>query len=357
MQIIDHSSDAFQMTVENPAMRAYLQRYPFLIGPDKAMNELARKAIFDGLASRNRVPSPTAVRRLQPQETRLTAGQMDRLIRIMDESQVPQAVRAEMIDDYAWEANLVPLETKSALVLGCADGTELMFLRAVLPDAKITALDYQDEIPPARKRAIDVRFLQGDMNALIASFGQEFDLVSSNHTLEHLYTPNEVLTTLAGLLKPHGALISTLPMDAMEGSPFLSKVKQAAKRKSIHPLDVVYLDAGHPWKTNPVDLAVTLQEVGFERPQLYQRQQHLSRYANFGETRFKAQFAFGMVLHAIFFGLPRTVAKAVLAGTPQRLFGRGLLAAERRIWFGSNLLKNRYTQEACVLARKNSSAT
>src|ERR1700747_3210104 len=51
--------------------------------------------------------------------------QMNRLLRIMDESGVPRAARAEMIDDYGWEANLVPPETKDALVLGCADGTEL----------------------------------------------------------------------------------------------------------------------------------------------------------------------------------------------------------------------------------------
>jgi SAM-dependent methyltransferase len=356
MEILDQSNDAFQMTVENPDMRAYLQRYPFLIGPDSAMNELGRQAIFDGLASRNRVRVATAIRRLRPEETQLTAEQMDRLHRIMDESGVPQEVRAFMIDDYAWEAKLVPPETKSALVLGCADGTELMFLRAVLPDASITAVDYQDEIPAARKRALNVRFLQGDMNALIASFGQEFDLVSSNHTLEHLYTPNEVLTTLAGLLRPHGALISTLPMDGMEGSPFLDKVKKAALKKSVHPLDIVYMDAGHPWKTNPTDLDVTLQEAGFERPQIYQREQHLSRFRALGETRFKAELAFGRALHAVFYGWPRSIAKAVLAGTPQRLFGRGLLAAERRVWFGTNQLKNRFTQEACVLARKNSSA-
>lgn len=84
-------------------------------------------------------------------------------------------------------------------------------------------MDYQDQIPVARKRAFSVRFFQGDLNTLIRSFGQEFDLISSNHTLEHLYTPNEILTTLADLLQPHGALISTIPIDGMEGSPFLGK--------------------------------------------------------------------------------------------------------------------------------------
>jgi SAM-dependent methyltransferase len=356
MQILDLSSDAFQLTVEDSAMRLYLQRFPFLMGPDSRMNELGRQAIYNGLALRNRQRVATAVHRLMPQETQLTAEQMNRLLRIMDESGVPQAARAEMIDDYGWEANLVPPETKDALVLGCADGTELMFLRAVLPDTNITALDYEDQIPEARKQAIRVRFLQGDMNALLATFGQEFDLISSNHTLEHLYTPNEVLTTLAGLLRQHGALISTLPMDGMDGSPFLEKVKATVKEKTAHPLDVVYLDAGHPWKTNPTDLDLTFQEVGFERPLLYQRQLHLSRFASFGERRFKAQLAFGRALHTLFFGLPRSIAKVLFSTNPPRIFCRVLLGLERRVWFGSNNLKNRYTQEVLVLARKNSAA-
>jgi hypothetical protein len=207
-----------------------------------------------------------------------------------------------------------------------------------------------------RKRVTGVRFFKGDMNALLASFGQEFDLISSNHTLEHLYTPNEVLTTLAGLLRPHGALISTLPMDAMDGSPFLEKVKTATLRKTAHPLDVVYLDAGHPWKTNPADMDATMREVGFDRPKFYQRQMHLSRYAAFGEKRFKAQLAFGKILHSIFFSGPRSLTKMVFSNNPPDLLNRCLLAAERRVWFGANILKNRYTQEVLVLARKDSAA-
>lgn len=352
MQVIDRSKDAFELTIRDPAIRAYLQRYPFLIGPDAQMNERGRRAINDGLAARSSTGTGTAVTRLLPHETQLTELQVNRLRRIMDASEVPESARAEMVDDFGWEAKLVPPETKDVLVLGCGDGTELMFLRAVLPEAKITALDYQDQVPESRKRATGVRFMQGDMDALLADFGPQFDLISSNHTLEHLYTPDTILATLAGLLGEGGALISTLPMDGTDGSPFLAKVKQAARNKTSHPLDVVYLDAGHPWKTNPTDLDETLRRAGFERPLLYQRQQHLSRYAGFGERRFKAEMAVGKVLHGCFFGGPRSLAKVLLSEKLQKIFGRGLLAAERRMWFGTNQLKNRYTQEVLVLARK-----
>jgi SAM-dependent methyltransferase len=356
MYILDESKDAFQLTVQDAAMRLYLQRFPFLMGPDSSMNELGHRVIYDGLKPRNRQQVATPIHRLMPKETELAAEEMKRLLRIMDESKIALSERTGMVDDYGWEANLVPRETKAALVLGCADGRELMFLRAVLPDATITALDYEDQMSEALKRAVGVRFFQGDMNALLESFGREFDLVSSNHTLEHLYTPNEVLTTLAGLLRENGALISTLPLDGMDGSPFLEKVKAAAAKKTAHPLDVVYLDAGHPWKTNPADLEMTFQEVGFERPLIYQRAMHLSRYASFGPTRFKAELALGSALHAVCFGWPRSIAKMLFSKNPPRFFARVLLGMERRMWFGSNNLKNRYTHEVLVLARKSSAA-
>lgn len=353
MQTMDQNHDAFQLTVEEPAIRAYLQRYPFAMGPDVAMNARCRRAIYDNLSIRQHDRRAAAsVVRLKPHETQLSVEQMGRLEKVMNESEVPQAVRANMISDYGWEANLVPLDRKNVLVLGCGDGTELMFLRAVLPEAKITALDYTDSVSSACKQATGVRFFQGDMNALLAGFTQEFDLISSNHTLEHLYTPNEVLMTLAGLLLPHGILVSTLPMDGMAGSPFLQKVEDAATRKTAHILDVVYLDAGHPWKTNPDDLNATLQETGFEQPHLYQREQHLSRVTPGDEKRLKSELALGVTLHTIFFGWPRSFAK-LLSKNPPALFSKGMLAAERRVWFGANRLKNRYTQEVLILARKN----
>jgi SAM-dependent methyltransferase len=352
MQIIESSHDAFQLIVRDPATRAYLQRHPFLMGPDPAMNASCREVILKGLSSRNREKTPTVITRLPPGETQLTEEQMYRLHQIMDNAKIPPAMRAGMIDDYAWEANLVPRYSRDVLVLGCADGPELMFLRAVLPNATITAVDYEDSIPQATQEAVGVRFFHGDMNAILANFGQEFDLISSNHTLEHLYTPNEILALLATLLRKGGALISTLPMDGMEGSPFLKKIKKVVSTKTVHPLDVVYLDAGHPWKTNPADLVATMQETGFQHPFLYQRQRHLSRAIPFGEVGFRAKLAIGRTLHAVFFACPRSLMKIIFRRSAPRIINRCLLGAERRVWFGSNLLKNIFTQEIVVLAYK-----
>lgn len=351
MKKFDQTHDSFRLLVQDAAIRSYLQHYPFANGPDRILNAKCYKIICDQLTIRNHGQAATIVQ-LTPNETRLTGAQMARLERIMDEAELPSEVRPKLIDDYAWEANLVPLNTKNALVIGCGDGIELIFLRAVLPEAKIVALDYDDFMSPAMKRAIGVSFLQGDFHALLAGFGQEFDLISSNHTLEHLYNPEEELVTFAGLLLNNGALISTLPMDAMPGSPFLEKVTDTATRKTLHILDVVYLDAGHPWKTNAVDLNATLLEAGFDQPKLYQRREHLSRAVAGGKKRLKARLLIDKALHTFFFALPRWFAKVLFPNNPPGVISRVLLGIERRTWFGTNNLKNRYTQEVLVLANK-----
>ncbi|HEY0264351.1 MAG TPA: class I SAM-dependent methyltransferase [Granulicella sp.] len=334
-------------------MRAYLQRYPFVMGPDKKMNALSRQAIQEGLKPRAPGTSQATVTRLLPDETHLTGDEMRRLQQIMDASMIPLSSRAGMIDDFAWEANLGPRHSSDVLVLGCGNGIELMFLRAVLPEARITAIDYSRSLSGAIEQATGVRFFQGDMNDLLAGFGQEFDLISSNHTLEHLYEPNELLTILAGLLREGGSLISALPMDGMAVSPFWDEVRNATANRPIHPADMVYLDAGHPWKTNPTDLVTTIQASGFEKPSLYQRQEHLSRYAKLGEERFRKQMEQGKLLHRIFFNPPRALLKLLFPNSMPEILNRCLLAAERRVWFGTNNLKNRYTKEIFLFARKN----
>jgi hypothetical protein len=52
--------------------------------------------------------------------------------------------------------------------------------------------------------------------------------------------------------------------------------------------------------------------------------------------------------------MKRKTAAAILlfSKNPPRIFCRVILGMERRVWFGSNNLKDRYTHEVLVLARK-----
>ncbi len=239
MHRVHRNQNAVLLALNDPSIRSYLQRYPFATGPNEVLNELCRQAICENLTIRRREQATTQLRRLTRSQTQLTAEQSDRLERLMDEEMIPRSIRVRMIEDFGWEAALIPIETKDVLVIGCGDATEVVFLRAVLPDATITALDYRDEISSARKKSTGVKLIEGDLQVLLPLFGQEFDLVSSNHTLEHLYAPDEVLAAIAKLLRPNGALISTLPLEGMDNNPFLDRAKEVALKKAVHPLDCI----------------------------------------------------------------------------------------------------------------------
>ena len=343
-------SRGYQIRVDDPALQAYLQRYPFASGPDAAKNAAGREAILQGLRVRPAGNEPRQVL-LRADETALAAPESERLQALFARLGMEPSQRQTLVEDFGWEANLVPRTAKRALILGCGNGMELLFLRAVLPEASIVAVDYYDSVAEPVKEAVGLRFIEGDMNAHLQALRAEYDLVMSNHTMEHFYTPDETIGTLFGLLAPGGVLIATLPMDAKPGSPFLGRVRRTATKKRAKPLDLVFLDSGHPWKTTPADMEGTLRRAGFAEVTVYQRGEHLSRPVKGSEARYRRGRLVGLALHAAVFRLPRALGRVLPAGLQAR-FSKVLLAVERRVWFGSNNLKNRYTEEALVYATK-----
>lgn len=347
-------SCAYQMRIVDTDLQAYLQRWPFGTGPDPARNLAGCEAIRKTLQVRQTGNTRPKVVLLSAEQARLQVQESQRLHDIFRILKFDETRQRTLNNDFAWEANLVPRSARKVLVIGCGDGMELLFLRAVLPEASITAIDYHDSLTPEVKATVALAFLEGDFDQHLHSLAGDYDLIFSNHTLEHFYTPDERIQTLHGLLAPGGSLISTLPVDANPGSPFLNKVERmmtAAKR--FHPLDLVFLDAGHPWKTNPVDLNRTLHDAGFSHVRIYQRAQHLSRFVAGGRLRLETGKRVGLALHALFFGIPRTLAKLLLVEKALTGICRIQLALERRVWFGSNNLKNRYTEEVSIRATKS----
>jgi len=344
---------AFQMPIEDGAMQAYLQGHPFAMGPDAAMDERCKDAIRREFGRRPVGSDDGSTVRLKPDEALLNAEALERVKELMDRAGISVKARDGMINDFGWEAERVPRGSKELLVLGCGDGVELMFLRAVLPEVRITAVDYYDNVKPALKEAVGLTFFGGDINKILDGLEPKYDLVFSNHTLEHLYTPDKMLAKIFGLLVAGGALVSTLPMDAMPGGAHAGKLAAiAGSGGEIHPLDYVYLDAGHPWKTNPADLRATFQRAGFAKVELFQRAEHLSRYVAATEKEFRAGLERGLRWNAAVFGTIRGLLKAVYPRSAPRGVVRLILAADRRVWFGVNTLKNKYSQEACVRAVK-----
>lgn len=345
------SNVAFYMPIEESAMQAYLQRYPFAVGPDEAMNSRGRAMAAERLALRPE-RAPVGTKRLTPVEATAPAEVQARLLALMNEAEIPEKARAGYINDFEWEVNLLPAGKKDVLVIGAGDGIELLFLRAAMPDANLTAVDYGDSAKPALKKAVNVRYFVGDMRAILEGMQEKFDLAFSNHTLEHLYLPDHILGVVSGLLREDGALVSTFPMDAIEGTPFIPEMLEIVKQKTVHPVDFVMIDSGHPWKTNPGDVDATFQGAGFKKVEMYQREQHLGRYFAGNEEELRKEAAEHLQKNARVFGTLRRIVKMIFPKNPPTLVTRMVFAAERRTSYGVNGIKNRYAQEVCVVAYK-----
>jgi SAM-dependent methyltransferase len=353
----ERTAPGIQIRITDPELQAYLQRYPFATGPDETINRYVASIIAENIFFRE-AGTPAETRLLSPDETRLPTPEQGRVQELFAKVGMSAADQRVHINDFEWEANLVPRDAKNVLVIGCGDGIELLFLRAVLPEAQITAIDYHDSLLPGILDAAEVTLLVGDMHVHLRTLLPVYDLIFSNHTLEHLYDPDLTLAVLASLLKSGGHMLSVLPMNGQTGSPYLERVHRLVEQRSstvarrIPMLDFVYLDFGHPWKTNPADISATLLRAGFEDIDIFQRRDHLCRPTEASRAELKRKRKFAVFLNTAIFGPIHFVAKTLFpGGAPLRL--RSLIfAIERRLPFGANRSSNAFTEEALFVCRR-----
>jgi len=349
----DLSTRALEMRIKEPELQAYVQRYPFASGPDESLNRRGRAAALAGLALRP--PTPTVLpTQLTLAASALPPEQESIARRLMTQIGISAAMQDTHVDDFGWEANLVPRTAKSVLVMGCGDGIELIFLRAVLPHARLTAVDYYNSLLPGLAEAVGVELHQGDLSVLLPSLPSAFDLVYSNHTMEHLFDPEKTLRTLAALLVPGGCLVSVFPMHGSPGSPWADFARRVAAesqtaKRPVHPIDFVSLDLGHPWKSNAGDVVRTFESTGFRNVELFQRQGHLSRALQRASGVYESERRRQMLLNRWLLAPTRWMIRHLFPArhTPNFVV-RLWFALERRVPFGTNTVMNRYTDEVLV---------
>jgi SAM-dependent methyltransferase len=235
------------------------------------------------------------------------------------------------------------------LVLGSATCREAIFVRARLPEARIVCADFVDRRLPSIESALRIRFHQGDFHDLLERWQGEFDVVFSNHVLEHLFDPEHTLRLIRRALRPGGVLVSALPLDGQRGAPF----SQMLNRKRLHALDMCAVDVAHAWKTNVSDLRRALSEAGFADLTFSGR----DRFFAHAGKRFSSRASFerrrrqGMLLNRLLFASLRGVLKRLVPDDAPRLLTRVVFGLEQRLWFGSNRLKNAFSIECLLVAR------
>jgi ubiquinone/menaquinone biosynthesis C-methylase UbiE len=345
----EESFPGILIRITDPELQIYLQNYPFASGPDIETNRRCRQAIIANLEIRP-CGGPASLTIMQGDQKTLTQEETFRIQTLMEKAGLNYQEKQKLLREYVWKMAVIPRDAKNVLVIGCGIGDELLFIHTVLPDATITAVDFEEKLRPTIKNLINVNFIRRNVNDLCNDILPSFDLIFSNHVLEHMYNPDAILRFFAQV---SNSLVATLPMDGAQDAVFAKWVLKVIRQKPrLHPTDFIMIDAGHPWKTNQNDLKNTLSNAGYTDIQFYLRSDHIAREFEGGEDSFKIKKLIGSCLNTMIFGTMRNILKILFPTTLPKIFLKIFFGLENRLWFGSNRLKNMFTPEVLIVANK-----
>jgi SAM-dependent methyltransferase len=343
-EIVDQGQPAYEVRVPDNQLRVYMQTQT-LAGPQQPRAYLqCAKSFREHFVQRPRELSTSlgTLVELENSEAQPSAEFNSAIRRLFEDLSFDKEESERLIGDIAWKFEYLPHGQENVLSVGCGGGAELIFLRARYPNSKITAVDYKMYVKGG-KRLLDllnVEFIEGDVFNVIDQLsyrGDRYDLIFSNHVIEHFYEPDQAIARLCRLLRSDGVFSAGLPLDAYPFSDLLARKSKAPL--SIHALDLNWLDLRHPWKTNEPDLAATLRRSGLGEIVIYRRAFHTSTTQPITVEECRERERRGRRIHAVLMQPVVMALKAIFGPTPPRRIARLLFALDRRLWFGLYRLK------------------
>jgi SAM-dependent methyltransferase len=352
---------AYHTPITSGTLRFYSQAQ-VLAGPENPERfgqavEAFRRAFSERPVARP-LTSPGTLVELEQEDTDGTPPWRQTVVSTFEALGYDRGEIRRLLTDYEWKVRQLADRHDRILSVGCNRGDELVFLRARYPDAKITALDYPQ--PGGMDRIVDrvgCDFIAGEIFDSLAEFrrkGRSFDLIFSNHVIEHLFDPDREIGSMAGLLRQGGEFSAGVPLDAYPHQALLAK--KAKRPDLIHALDINWLDPRHPWKTNELDLATTLGNAGLEDVKIYRRLHHTSRPYPISLEGCRRREKKGALFYSLLVAPVVFALKGCFGRNPPRFIARMVFAADRRLWFGRYRLKCDVQPEVFVAASKGQGA-
>jgi len=354
-EICQSAVPAYETPVADPEIRFRVQVVDSVSNYHKRWLRPAFKSFGESFKRRPSPPDGTLghLVELEGPDAEPEAGLQAAAQQTMDLFGFIKPFSASYIGDFCWKVQRLPPNLSNILAVGCGRGAELIFLRARFPKSRIMALDYT--APKGEwanlQQALNVEFVAGDifenLDKLETSHGM-FDLVFSNHVLEHFYEPDRQIKGLVKVLIRGGVFAAGLPLAAYPYADLLAGV--AKDPSSAHLLDMNWTDIGHPWKTNESDLANTLINAGLVNVVVYRRASHTSRMLPLSmdecaRLERRARKVYSWTLQPVV-----QLLKSLFGPEPPAFVSRYLFAVDRRLWFGRHRILNDVSPEVFVTA-------
>ena len=347
---------AILIKIEDANVQRYIQKFPFLNNiKDQRRNEDILKQVANSICTRE-CKQKEEIPLDYISDCNYTPPEED--FKLYEEAlgtlKLTRKIMEHYIDDYYWKTVQTGLfKAKNILSVGCGDGIELIFLRIHSPNARIVAIDWDNKVGTLLLDKLNVEYYCGDVNVILEKLGNDFDIIFSNHFLEHMHNPDQILKKFFTKLKSNAALVSVLPMDGIDDNVFSRECKNILEDpESLHMLDLGYFDLGHPWKTNPYDLYSSLRLAGFHDVSFLNRPGHLTRKLSFNKSRLVRFRKLNKTLYNLTFGFLYKAMKLIFPVNIPVYLVKFLYAIDSRVWFGSIPLKNAQAPEVLFIARR-----
>jgi SAM-dependent methyltransferase len=332
--------DAFLVRLSDPKHQEYIQKHPALRGPDAALNRRLRQAACDHIEIRKPARVPFSHETIDtPLDALLAPDDSAALVRVCASVGLDATLARGLSLGWGWKAALSPRAARRVLSIGCGGGLELVVLRALFPDAEIQGVDYAVTVPAGWRTALRLGELRSEpIEQFLSTHARSFDLIFSNHTLEHLSAPESVLRLMREALVPGGACVSAVPLEGSEDNPFYRDLRAVAEGKGPPDLqlDIEFINPSHAWKTNHADLAATLHEAGFTGIRLFTRVQYPSNYhrdAPMHISQFRRRRLVGRALEKVTLSSLRRILHMVYPGELAELVVKTYFTIASRCWF------------------------
>jgi SAM-dependent methyltransferase len=231
--------------------QAYMQRHPYLTGPDSIMNHQLRRKTKRNWRRYDIHHAPVAV-------TALEAPGYD----------VDPAVRTSpnwrpAYERYAWKVNRIPHSAENVLFMGCGNGAEIGALRCIGSTARIMAVDFREAFRAEARQAFEFEFTMARWIDYLHAHRESYEAAFSNHCMEHIYNdPTEVLRAVAGCLCRGGTYVFAMPIEASASNPY-ARFYPWLLNSLMYSAMLDGIDCGHPWKSDLADIAQRLEGCGF----------------------------------------------------------------------------------------------